>query len=172
MKKILSIVALASLSLGAILFAEQGKGGFANPSAFKNPKGGFQQSGELKISSVTEAKALPDDAIVVLRGYIVEQLSDDKYRFKDEVLDETIVIEIDEDDWKGLVVSPEDLIVIYGEMDKGLISTEVDVKQVHKAKPRGEGRQGGPAGKGARAAAGGADASCTACGCAASAAKK
>lgn len=165
MKKILSIVALATLSLGGVLFAAQGKGGFANPATFQNPKGGFQQSGDVKISSVKEAKALPDDAIVVLRGYIVEQLEDDKYRFKDEVLDETIVIEIDEDDWKGLVVSPEDLVVIYGEMDKGLISTEVDVKQVHKARPRGEARGGQRGGE--RAAAG-----CTNCGCAASAPAK
>lgn len=161
MKKILCILPLALFAIGGSLFAQ--KGGFVNPA--HGGKGGFQQSAEMKISSVTEAKALPDDAVVVLRGYIVEQLGDEKYRFKDEVLDETIVIEVDDDKWKGLVVTPDDLLVIYGEMDKGLISTEVDVKKVHKATAKGAGRAGFKADKAAAAG-------CTDCGCAASATGK
>jgi hypothetical protein len=42
-----------------------------------------------------------------------------------------IVIEIDDDEWEGIIVTPDNIIEIYGEIDKNLMSTpEVDVERI------------------------------------------
>lgn len=94
----------------------QTAGGFEGPGAAQNPA-----------ATVAEALTLNDDAGVVLTGKIINSLGDEKYTFKDETGE--IIIEIDDEDWNGVKVTPEDTLVIIGEVDKDLNEpTTIDVK--------------------------------------------
>lgn len=110
---------LAALSLiftmGSLPAVAADQGGFTGPSSK---------------ATVASAKTLSDDAMVTLRGNIVERISGDTYLFKDAT--GTINVEIDDNRWNGVSVSPEDLVEIHGEVDKDWNSVEIDVKQVSK----------------------------------------
>lgn len=91
------------------------------------PRGGFTGPG-LAVSTVAEANKMSDDQPVVLVGQIQQSLGDEKYLFKDA--SGTITIEIDDEDWRGVNVTPEDTIEISGEVDKNLFDIKVDVDTV------------------------------------------
>lgn len=80
--------------------------------------GGFNGPRDPSISNMTVKQALDmrDDSIVVLTGKIVNSLGDEKYLFRDSTGD--VIIEIDDEDWHGVTVSPENTIEIVGELDK------------------------------------------------------
>ena len=91
--------------------------------------GGFEGPGVAQNPTVTVAEVinLTDDAGVVLTGKIINSLGDEKYTFKDETGE--IIIEIDDEDWNGVKVTPEDTLVIIGEVDKDINEpTKIDVK--------------------------------------------
>lgn len=90
-------------------------------------RGGFTGPG-LSVSTVAEANKMSDDQPVVLVGQIQQSLGDEKYLFKDA--SGTITIEIDDEDWRGVNVTPEDTIEISGEVDKDLFDIKVDVNTV------------------------------------------
>lgn len=98
-------------------------------SGFTGPQqaGGFQGPG-LAPSSVAEALKLNDDTPVVLVGQIEKSLGDEKYLFKDA--SGSVTVEIDNEDWRGVTVTPKDIIVIQGEIDKDFFKTEIDVDSV------------------------------------------
>ena len=98
-------------------------------SGFTGPQqaGGFQGPG-LAPSSVAEALKLNDDTPVVLVGQIEKSLGDEKYLFKDA--SGSVTVEIDNEDWRGVTVTPKDTIVIQGEIDKDFFKTEIDVDSV------------------------------------------
>lgn len=98
-------------------------------SGFTGPQqaGGFQGPG-LAPSSVAEALKLNDDTLVVLVGQIEKSLGDEKYLFKDA--SGSVTVEIDNEDWRGVTVTPKDTIVIQGEIDKDFFKTEIDVDSV------------------------------------------
>lgn len=89
--------------------------------------GGFQGPG-LAPTTVAEALKLNDDTPVVLIGQIEKSLGDEKYLFKDA--SGMVTIEIDNEDWRGLNVTPNDTIIIQGEVDKDFFKTEIDVDSV------------------------------------------
>lgn len=94
---------------------------------------GFIQSGGfndgIKITTVQEAANLRDDSNVVLRGHIINSLGNEKYTFADET--GQMVVEIDDEDWKGIDVTPNTTIEISGEIDKGWFKkTKVDVDSI------------------------------------------
>ena len=89
--------------------------------------GGFQGPG-LQPSSVSEALKLNDDTPVVLIGQIEKSLGGEKYLFKDA--SGSVTVEIDNEDWRGVNVTPKDTIVIQGEIDKDFFKTEIDVDSV------------------------------------------
>ena len=73
-----------------------------------------------------EALKMNDDTPVVLVGKIEKNLGNEKYQFSDKT--GSIVVEIDDEDWRGQVVKPENTVEIRGEIDKELLGTpEVDV---------------------------------------------
>ena len=47
----------------------------------------------------------------------------------------SVNIEIDEDEWNGLEVGPEDTVEIRGEVDKGWTTLEIDVDRISKVNP-------------------------------------
>ena len=72
--------------------------------------------------------AAHDDTPVVMTGKIVKRTGGEKYLFQDGA--GTVIIEIDDDDWRGVNVTPNDTIKVYGEIDRGVFNTEVDVDYV------------------------------------------
>lgn len=91
------------------------------------PAGGFRGPGVEPVT-IAQALELKDDTAVIINGQIEKSLGDEKYLFKDST--GSVTIEIDDEDWRGLTVTPEDTITIYGEVDKELFKTEIDVDHV------------------------------------------
>lgn len=118
-KNLLSVVAVSAVALSSAAFAgSKANGGFTGPGA------------EITAVSVQEAKGMKDDAVVILQGNIQKKIGDELYLFSDGK--DTIAIEIDDDDWNGLNVGPDDVVEITGEIDKGLMSVEIEVDQIKK----------------------------------------
>jgi uncharacterized protein (TIGR00156 family) len=102
--------------LSATAFAQ---GGFVGPSAAP------------EATTIAEARSLPDDAQVALRGNIVRALGDEKYLFRDKSGE--IVVEIDDELWRGQTVAPTDSVEIRGEIDRDWgISVEIEADQIRK----------------------------------------
>lgn len=78
--------------------------------------GGFTGPDSRPTVTAVAAAELPDDSGVRLVGYIVEALGSETYTFRDDT--GTIVVEIDNEDWKGLSVTPETRVEIVGEVDR------------------------------------------------------
>lgn len=99
--------------------------------AKKNLGGGFSGPGvEVDVITIEQAKGMRDDTPVVLRGKIQQKIGDELYVFSDDT--GTVNIEIDDDDWMGLTVGPDDLVEITGEVDKGWTKMEIEVDQIQK----------------------------------------
>lgn len=128
MKKIIALSAIAlAITLSAPSFAQfQGtvtptptpvQGGFKGPTS--------------AITTVAEALKSKDDTNVVLNGKIEKETGKEKYLFKDST--GSITLDIDNDDWHGTIVTPEDTVEVYGEVDKDLIGdVNIDVDRVIK----------------------------------------
>lgn len=99
------------------------------PAAATSEKGGFV-GGKETIVSVSQVKEMRDDVNVVVQGNIVQRMGDDKYLFEDKT--GSITVEIDKEDWRGQTVSPADTVKLYGEVDRGLMKTEIDVDYIEK----------------------------------------
>lgn len=125
MKKI-SFVALISAVLAMNAFAD-----FVEPVAQKTDVAvvGFVDGNET-ILTVEQVNDLRDDTIVIIEGNIVKSLGDEKYLFKDST--GSIKVEIDDEDWGGQAIRPEDVVKIYGEVDRGIFKVEIDVDKVVK----------------------------------------
>lgn len=89
--------------------------------------GGFVGPGPAVIGTA-QVKEMRDDANVSLRGNIVQHLGGDDYLFRDAT--GTVQVEIDHNKWNGRKVTPTDVVVLHGEVDKDLFSVSVDVDQV------------------------------------------
>lgn len=114
----LSIALLSALGLSVTAHAQQNAGGFTGPS-------------DVSTVSVADALKLGDDTPVVLNGKIKKNLGNEKYLFSDGSAD--IVVEIDNEDWRGQNITPQDTIEIQGEIDKEFMKApEVDVDVVTK----------------------------------------
>lgn len=85
---------------------------------------------EETIITVKQAGEMRDDTDVILQGKIVAQFKGDKYTFQDDT--GSMIVEIDDDAWRDQTVTPDDVVKIYGEVDRGIFSTEVDVDRVEK----------------------------------------
>lgn len=101
---------------------------FAGYNEYQSPKGGFKGTSEAKYTTVTQAKKLPDDTYVILKGNIVSKIGHEKYLFKDTT--GTIEIEIDDKNWRGVEAGPNDIVIIEGETDKEWNSVSIDVDTI------------------------------------------
>jgi uncharacterized protein (TIGR00156 family) len=109
------LIVFMALALTVIVGAQDGqRGGYTGPS--------------IDISAIQEAKRMRDESPVALEGKIERFLGDEKYVFADG--SDTIVIEIDNDVWRGLSVGADDVVVIYGEVDKNFGRTEIEVDRI------------------------------------------
>ena len=127
MKKI-SLFALLGIMTAGVASAE-----FTGPNepaaTATNPKGGFV-SGAETIVTVKQVNEMRDDVPVIIQGKIIQRMGDEKYLFEDST--GSITIEIDDDDWRGQTVSPTDTVKLYGEVDRGIFTTEIDIDYVEK----------------------------------------
>ncbi len=113
MKKTLFVLSMLLLSAGPSY--AQFNGGFEGPSAANT-----------NAMTVKQAIELRDDSKVTLTGRIVKSLGDEKYTFTDGTAE--VIIEIDDEDWAGRKVTPENTIEILGEVDKEAFKpTKIDV---------------------------------------------
>ena len=96
-----ALMAATAISFSAAAYAAN-QGGYTGPAT--------------NVISVEQIQGLNDDTYVILQGNITQALGDEMYVFSDGT--GTINVEIDDDDWNGLNVGPNDLVVIRGEIDK------------------------------------------------------
>lgn len=101
-------------------------GAFAGPGKKMNNNMNTQPA----VWSVTEVISLPDDTPVVMRGRITKNMGDNIFVFEDA--SGTIMMEIDEADWNGNTVRVDDIVTVYGNVDKGPNYTEIDVESIVK----------------------------------------
>jgi len=87
---------------------------------------------QVQTVTVSQARVLPDDTLVILTGNIVRSLGCEKFLFQDSTGD--IIIEIDRDLWAllDLSVGPNDQVEIRGEIDIENRAAEIDVKYIRK----------------------------------------
>ena len=91
--------------------------------------GGFNGNNNT-ILTVDQVKGMGDDSKVWVEGSIIQKNGDEKYLFQDST--GSIIVEIDDDAWHGLVIGPTDVVRIYGEVDHGLFNTEIDIDYIEK----------------------------------------
>jgi uncharacterized protein (TIGR00156 family) len=113
-----------------VVLALSGAAAAANADGFTGP--GDQPAP----ATAAEASSLPDDAKVLLSGFIVRSLGDEQYEFRDDT--GTLVVEIDDDEWLGAEVTPEDSVDLLGEIDRdGQEATvELEVERVSLSQRR------------------------------------
>jgi uncharacterized protein (TIGR00156 family) len=80
--------------------------------------------------SVTEVVDMPDDTPVVLVGRITKNMGNEMFVFEDA--SGTIMLEIDEEDWNGNTVRVDDIVTVYGHVDKKGNITEIEVDSIVK----------------------------------------
>lgn len=124
---------MKKLSIMAILCVVAGAAhaGFVGNDNTMSAEGGFVGNPQ-PIVTVAQALEMRDDTDVVVVGKIVRSVGDEKYVFEDST--GSIMVEIDDDDWRGQTVTPSDKVKISGEIDRGLIKTEIDVNYIELLK--------------------------------------
>jgi uncharacterized protein (TIGR00156 family) len=91
---------------------------------------GYTGPSSIDISSVTDVKNMPHDTDVALEGKIESYQGNEKYLFNDG--SDTITLEIDNDIWNGIEVGPDDIVIIYGEVDRKSQRLEIEVERIEK----------------------------------------
>lgn len=92
-------------------------------------QGGYSGPGVNNSTTVKAIKSMRDDTYVTLTGKIVSRIGGDKYVFQDGT--GQITIDIDDEDFRGQSVSPQNTVRITGEVDKEFgRAAEVDVKSL------------------------------------------
>ena len=104
--------------------------GAAHAAMTDNVMGGGFSGGENVILTVEQVKGMNDNSKVWVEGSIIQKNGDEKYMFQDST--GSIMVEIDDDAWHGLVIGPTDVVRIYGEVDHGLFNTEIDIDYIEK----------------------------------------
>lgn len=82
------------------------------------------------IITVKKLKTMKDDSYALIEGFIVKQISNEKFLFKDETGE--IVLDIDDNLMYQLKdIDKNTLVEIYGELDKNIFSRdEFEVKKI------------------------------------------
>ena len=79
-------------------------------------------------STVAQAKDANDNDHVVLEGFVINKIRDNKYTFRDNTGE--ITVEIDHDVFRGKEVKPETKVQIKGEVDKDWNKVSIDVDTI------------------------------------------
>lgn len=119
MKKLMTVATLLAISTSSFA-GYQGN----------NTQGGYTGSNVAAVTTVAKAKKAYDNTPVSISGYIVKQIDEDTFIFKDST--GQIQIDVDDDAWNGLNVGAKTKVRIYGEVDKDDGRTQIDVRRISK----------------------------------------
>jgi uncharacterized protein (TIGR00156 family) len=97
--------------------------------ALNAQQGGFSGPG-LQVVTVQEAMTFRDDTPVLLQGRILQFLGNEKYLFIDGT--GTIIVEIDDQLWKGVSIGENDKVEIIGEVDRNFRRIEIEAGSIKK----------------------------------------
>lgn len=113
MKKLLSLTLLLTISSTAVA-------GFSG------------SNGDSPKSTVAQAlKVKKDDTPIQLTGKIIRQIDNDEFIFRDATGE--IKIDVEDEAWQGLNVSPNETITIFGKVDhEAFEANTIDVYRVQK----------------------------------------
>ena len=106
----------------AQFFAKDGKKDRRQNGGYSSPK--------RSVVTVEQAKRMRDDARVTLRGNIIQNIGGKYYVFQDTT--GTITVEISNKRWRGQNIAPDDLVEIFGEVDKEDSRVKIEVKKINK----------------------------------------
>lgn len=90
--------------------------------------GGFTGPDAVKLVSVSEAIAMPDESVAKVQGHIVKSLGDEKFEFRDD--SGTVTVEIDKDDWRGVEATPDTRVELVVEVDREWRTPELEAESV------------------------------------------
>lgn len=82
------------------------------------------------INTVSGALKARNDSFVVLTGNITQSLGNEVYLFKDNTGE--IQVEIENEAWMGVDISPQDKVIIRGDIDSEWATTQIDADTVQK----------------------------------------
>lgn len=119
MKKISMVAVVAALISGVAVAGQM----MHNNNMYKNTKP--------SVMMVEDIKMLNDDSRVVAQGYLVQNMGNDIYVFQD-ANGTKIMVDIDDDAWGEVMVGPNDMVMIMGELDKNGDDIQIDVDTVKK----------------------------------------
>jgi len=94
----------------------------------------FVGPGATSIQTITakEALELADDSKVALQGTLVKQTAEEHYLFKDQSGE--VMVEIEDEDFRQVTVTPQDNVRITGEIDKEWTETKIEVERIELIK--------------------------------------
>lgn len=122
---------MKKISILAVLGVVASGAAFAGPGNMAKMNNNMNNDNTMTVMTVEEVRGLSDNSPVVIRGYLLRQNGENSYIFQDNT--GTINLEIDEEDWNGVTVSPTDMVEVWGEVDKnGMSVMEVDVSAIKK----------------------------------------
>ena len=85
----------------------------------------------MEVVTVEQVRGMADNSPVIIQGYLLRKNGENSYVFQDTT--GTINLEIDEEDWGGMTVTPNDFVEVWGEVDRnGSSMIEVDVSAIKK----------------------------------------
>ena len=108
MKKLITLTAILTFACPAMAGFSEGN----------SRKGGYKSNNTIRsnnITTVAQAKRAHENARFTISGYIVSQIDDDDFMFKDST--GTIRIEVEDGAWRGINVGPKDRVTISGKVD-------------------------------------------------------
>lgn len=109
-------------------------------SWFTHARGGYIGPGvkyalyENATITVAEVKQMSDGSVVSLTGYTIKALGYEMYLFKTNDSDDTIELEVDLEEWEGIIADETTLLTIVGEVDSDWGSTYIEVDYLTLAK--------------------------------------
>lgn len=80
--------------------------------------------------SANQVKAQRDESWVTLQGKLVKRLGEDNFILRDATGE--VMVEIDDDAWRGQAVTPNDTVRVSGEVDQDWNGVKVDVNTFEK----------------------------------------
>lgn len=132
MKKVSMTVLAVLLSVGGAMANFDGPDAQAmndKTVVTHNAKGGFV-SGNETIVTIKQVNEMRDDIPVIVKGNIIQRMGDEKFLFEDST--GSITVEIDDDAWRGQTITPQDTVKLYGDVDRGIFKTEIEVDYIEK----------------------------------------
>lgn len=80
------------------------------------------------VSKVSNINDMPEDTVVYVQGYIVQNLGDDNYLFRDD--SGTIAVEIDEDLIEDNTLTPNTVVFIMANINKDGDVTSLEAEEI------------------------------------------